>query len=299
MLARISEILLDTYKVKLFDTSDEMFVKTRGKVKKKDSIKVGDIVEISNVSGEHVITEIKKRKNDYIRPPVTNIDYMFIVIAGGIPKPDYLLLDKQIITAVCNKSVPVIVINKMDLEEADEISRYVRKVYEPLGYKVILTNTKGELLVNEIEFKDIPEDSLCAFSGNSGVGKSSIISKIKNDLLLETGSVSDKTGKGKHTTKAVTIYNIKNNDNKNIYFLDTPGFSSFEIYNITAKELKNYYPEFLKYTCDYDDCNHIKEQEKYCKIKSAVVNGEIDKTRYENYIKIYEELTLKEKGMYR
>ena len=300
MLARVIEILLDTYKVNVIDKNENILVKTRGRVKRNSYIKVGDIVEISDAEGEWIITDIHTRKNDYVRPPVTNIDYVFIVIAGGVPKPDYLLLDKQIITGIYNNSLPIIVINKMDLEEAEVISAYVRKVYGKLGYKIILTSTMNNSLLNENCFKDIPEGSLCAFSGNSGVGKSSIISKLKaDDSNLETNAVSDKTGKGRHTTKSVTIYNTVNNENKIVYFLDTPGFSSFDIYNITAKELKNYYPEFIKYTCDYDDCNHINEQEKYCKIKGAVKDGKIDKLRYERYVKIYEELVQKEKRMYK
>ena len=299
MLARVVEILLDTYKVNLFDTNDDMLVKTRGKVKRNNYIKVGDIVEISEAEGEYIITGINPRKNDYVRPPVTNIDYVFIVIAGGIPKPDYLLLDKQIITAVSNNSIPILVINKMDLDKADDIASYVNKVYGNLGYRIILTSTMQDLLLNKSDFEDMPDGCLCAFSGNSGVGKSSIISKLKNnEENLEISAVSDKTGKGRHTTKSVTVYTVVNNNNV-IYYLDTPGFSSFDIYNIKAKELKNYYPEFSKYTCEYDDCNHINEQEKHCRIKSAVSSGEIDKLRYERYLKIYEELTQKEKRMYK
>lgn len=300
MLARIVEILLDTYRINIIDTNENIYVKTRGKVKRNSNIKVGDIAEISNVDGEYIITEIKERKNDYIRPPVSNIDYVFIVIAGGIPKPDYLLLDKQIITAIYNNSIPIIVINKMDLDEANDIASYVKNTYGALGYKIILTSTLNKLLLNENEFKNLPEGSLCAFSGNSGVGKSSIISKINNDEEIpKTNSVSDKTGKGRHTTKAVTIYNIMNNQNKSVYFLDTPGFSSFDIYNIKAEDLKKYYPEFNKYNCEYDDCNHINEQEKYCKVKRAVKDGKIDKLRYEHYVKIYDDLTKKEKRMYK
>ncbi len=300
MLARVIEILLDTYKVNILNINKYVFVKTRGNVKKNGSIKVGDIVEISEVNNEYIITNITKRKNDYIRPPVTNIDYVFIVIAGGIPKPDYLLLDKQIITAMLNNSIPIIVVNKTDLEEAEEISNYVQKVYGNLGYKIILTNTVDDNLVNNDAFRDLPEGSLCAFSGNSGVGKSSIISKLNNsEEVLQTSSVSDKTGKGRHTTKKVTIYTTLNNENKTIYFLDTPGFSSYDIYNIKAKELKMYYPEFNKYTCQYDDCNHINEQEKYCSIKRAVIEGLIDNLRYERYNKIFEELNQKEKRMYK
>ena len=300
MLARVIEILLDTYKVNLFETKQDIVVKTRGNVKKNNYIKVGDIVQISKVDGEYIITGITKRKNDYIRPPAANVDYVFIVIAGGLPKPDYLLLDKQIITAVHNNSIPIIVINKMDLEEADEIANYVKTVYGALGYKIICTSTIEELLLNETDFRNIPEGSLCIFSGNSGVGKSSIISKLKNDKKpLETNTVSDRTGKGRHTTKSVTIYQTLNNEKQKIYFLDTPGFSSFDIYNIKAKDLKKYFPEFVNYTCEYDDCNHINEQEKYCSIKSAVKKCKIDKVRYEHYVKIYEELEQKEKRIYK
>ncbi len=300
MLARVVEILLDKYKVNIFDEKKDIFVKSRGKVKNKGRIKVGDIVELSKVSDEYIITNICERKNDYIRPPVSNIDYIFIVIAAGNPKPDFLLLDKQLIMAKYHNSIPIIVVNKTDLKDSNEISKYVLNTYSKLGYKVILTNTVQDNLLNEDLFKQIKKGSLCAFSGNSGVGKSSIISKIKKDgEVLKINSISDKTGRGRHTTKSVTVYKILNTENETIYFLDTPGFSSFEVINISCKELKNYFTEFNNYKCDYNDCKHINENNKYCKVKSAVNDGNIDKLRYEHYVKIYEELNEKEKRLYK
>ena len=300
MLARVIEILLDKFKVNVINEDLELLVKARGNVKKKEYIKVGDIVELSKIDNEYLIVSVNKRKNDYIRPPAANIDYVFIVIAAGCPKPDYLLLDKQIITAVCNNSIPIIVINKMDLKNSNKVSSYVSDTYAPLGYKIILTSTIDNKLLNENSFRNIPEESLCAFSGNSGVGKSSIISNIKKDKeILDVNSVSHKTGRGRHTTKKVVIYDILNYQNKPIYFLDTPGFSSFELFNISSSDLKLYFSEFLNCHCEYDDCNHINEQEEYCKVKQAVKLGKIDKLRYEHYAKIYEELLQKEKRMYK
>lgn len=300
MLARVIEILADRYKVSSCETNESIFVKSRGKVKKDKYIKVGDLVKLSKVDNESVIESIETRHNDYIRPPAANIDYMFIVIAAGSPKPDFLLLDKQIMTAEYNKCKPIIVVNKSDLEDADEIINYVKETYSKVGYRVIITNTVGNRLLNEELFKQLPAGTLSAFSGNSGVGKSSIISKIKEEnVKLDINSISEKTGKGRHTTKAVTIYNVLNDKNRIIYFLDTPGFSSYEIYNISSKELKHYYTEFNDFKCEYDDCNHINEDVKHCAVKQAINNGQIDKLRYENYIKIYEEIKQKEKRLYK
>lgn len=300
MLARVIEILGDRYKVSMVDTSQNVFVKSRGKVKKDKFIKVGDLVNVSKVNEEYVIESITTRKNDYIRPPVANIDYMFVVVAAGSPKPDFLLLDKQIITTEYNKCQPIIVVNKSDLKNADDVINYVSDVYSKAGYKVIITNTLEETLVNEDIFKDFPAGTLCAFSGNSGVGKSSIISKLKeDDKELDINSISEKTGKGRHTTKSVNVYTISNNDNKKIYFLDTPGFSSFELYNISSNNLKEYYNEFNHFKCEYDDCNHVNEDIKSCRIKQAVKEGYIDKLRYENYCRIYEDIKQKEKNLYK
>lgn len=299
MQARVLDILLDRYKLNILDNNKVVLAICRGKLKKKDYIKVGDIVNIQSVDNEYVISDISKRKNDYIRPPVSNIDYMFIVIAAGSPKPDFLLLDKQLITAEYNNTNPVIVVNKTDLSEAEEICNYVINTYSKLGYTVILTNTIDTKLVNEQLFKDIPKGSLCAFSGNSGVGKSSIISKIKEEAeMLETNSISEKTGRGRHTTKAVSTYTVLNNKGEEIYFLDTPGFSNYDVFNISAKELKKYFHEFNEYVCEYLDCNHINEDIKCCAIKQNVQSGNIDKLRYEHFVRIYEELNKKEKRKY-
>lgn len=300
MLARVIEILADKYKVSINDTCETIFVKSRGKVKKDRYIKVGDLVNLSKIANEYVIESIESRKNDYIRPPVSNIDYMFIVIAAGSPKPDFLLLDKQLITTEYNNCKPILVVNKTDLEGSEEIIEYVQKTYSNIGYKVIRTNTVNNKLLNEDLFKKLPAGSLCAFSGNSGVGKSSIINKLKQENVnLDINSLSEKTGKGRHTTKAVIVYSVLNDNDKVIYFLDTPGFSSYEIYNVSSKELKHYYNEFNNFKCEYDDCNHVNEDIKCCKVKQALEAGAIDKIRYENYLKIYEEIKQKEKRLYK
>lgn len=298
--ARVLDILLDKYSLNILESSQTVLAICRGKIKKKDYIKVGDIVDVEIIDNQYVISNIEKRKNDYIRPPVSNIDYMFIVIAAGSPKPDFLLLDKQLITAEQSNTKPVIVVNKIDLENSNKICDYVLDTYTKLGYTVILTNTVTDSLVNEKLFKDVPKGSLCAFSGNSGVGKSSIISKIKEEAnILETNTISEKTGRGRHTTKAVSTYTVLNNENEKIYFLDTPGFSNYDVFNILAKDLKKYFHEFNEYTCDYLDCNHINEDDKCCKVKANVNLGNIDKLRYEHYVRIYEELSQKEKRRYR
>ena len=150
MQARIIEILLDTYKVSILNQDKEVLVKIRGNVKKKNRIKVGDAVLISKINDEYIITDILKRKNEFIRPPVANVDYVFIVISAGSPKPDFLLLDKQIITSECYNALPIIVINKMDLDNSKEVENYVLRVYGKLGYPVITTSAvEGRRLVND------------------------------------------------------------------------------------------------------------------------------------------------------
>lgn len=136
---------------------------------------------------------------------------------------------------------------------------------------------------------------ISAFSGNSGVGKSSISKVIIGKDNIVVGEIGDKTKKGKHTTKHVRLYNI----DKDTYILDTPGFSSFELYDMSYKDLKKYYTEFLEYPCEYDDCNHVNEKEDVCSIKKNVELGNIDKPRYERYVYIYEKLKEKEDRKYK
>jgi ribosome biogenesis GTPase len=280
--ARVTGILLDKYILE--DEYGNMIEAViRGNAKKKNNILVGDKVKFEKVYDKNVITAVEQRKNCLIRPPVCNIDTLVIVISVADPKPDYILLDKEIILCLARNIEPIICINKIDLENKAEIE-YINSVYANLGIKVILTSTKtGDGIDN---LKKALIGKVSAFSGNSGVGKSSISKKIMNLDEIVIGDLGDKTKRGKHTTKHVRLYKIEDKT----YILDTPGFSSYELYDISYKNLKDYYPDFFEANCEFDDCNHVNESEDVCQVKKNVSLGKIDKLRYERYVYIFQKL---------
>lgn len=289
--AKVTSILLDKYILKDKNNNVIEAVLT-GNMKKRHNVLVGDNVVYEKSYDKYVITDILERKNELIRPPVANIDNLVIVISIDNPKPDYLLLDKEIILSLSKNITPIICVNKVDLDNKDEV-KYIDTVYKKLGIKVIYTSVKENTGIDELK-KEI-KGSVSAFSGNSGVGKSSLSQKIIDieDILI--GDIGEKTKKGKHTTKSVKLYNI----DEDTYILDTPGFSSYELFGVSYKELKNYYTEFIEYNCDYDDCNHVNESEKVCSIKNNVLVGNIDKNRYERYVYLYKNLKEKEDRKYK
>lgn len=279
IIARVTEILLDKYILKSDTGIIEAF--KRGNIK-KNNILVGDIVECEKSYDKYMIAKVLERKNQVIRPPVANIDQMIIVLSITNPVPDYILLDKQLVLCKSKNITPIICINKIDLSDDLE---YINQVYSKLGVKVFFVSSKENIGISEL--KQCLVAKVSAFSGNSGVGKSSIIKKIvgeKHDILV--GNLGNKTNKGKHTTKYVKIYEFMEDS----YILDTPGFSSYELYDINYKELKNYYEEFLTCKCDYDDCRHVLEDESVCDVKRKVNSKLIDKDRYDRYVYIYGKL---------
>lgn len=287
---QIKEILLDKYIVKCVGEDKDIEATIRGNVKKSTNVLVGDLVMVEETYDKNIITKVYNRKNSLIRPPVANIDNLVIVISLDMPKPDYMLLDKELILCFSKNIKPIIVVNKIDLddkkENLEEIE-YIRKVYEKIGIDVIYTSVINDLGIDTLKSKLC--NGLSAFSGNSGVGKSSIIRKIMGDMTdenIKIGDIANKTKRGKHTTKYVKLYELE----ESIYVLDTPGFSSYELYDIDYKTIKHYYPEFKKNNCMYDDCMHINEDEEVCDIKGKIFNGEIDLGRYDRYVKIYNKL---------
>ena len=207
---------------------------------------------------------------------------MVIVISIKNPLPDYILLDKEIILCIKKNITPIICVNKIDLDENDKEIEYIDSVYKKIGIEVIHTSINNKDKIDNLKQKLYGKTSV--FSGNSGVGKSSITSMIINEDV-EIGMLG-KTQKGKHTTKKVSLYSIDNCS----YILDTPGFSSYELYDISHKELKNYYKEFSNLKCEYEDCSHILESSDICEVKRKVNEGYIDKGRYDRYVYIYNKL---------
>lgn len=251
---------------------------------------VGDRVEIDIVEEYKktaVITKILPRDNYIKRPKLANLTRLIFVISAKEPKPDLLLLDKQLAFAEFLGIEPVIVINKMDLEN-EEIINNIKNIYENIGYKVLITSAKQKQGIEEV--RKVLQGQVSAFSGNSGVGKSTILNGIFGKDLTKEGVISSKNKKGKNTTTVVQLYKI---DNKT-YIADTPGFSTFDIYEIETTNLYKYFREFKEEekNCKFVGCTHIKEQE--CGIRMALEEGRVRKERYENYIKIYKDLKDKE-----
>lgn len=285
MIARVKEIVLNEYILENIEDNSEIKASLRGNIKRKNGILVGDLVEVEVCYDRYMIKKILPRKNSLIRPPVANIDNLVIVVSLSTPSPDFFLLDKQIVLAKFKDILPIIVINKIDLNISDITNKdlsYIKNVYGNLGFQIIEVSAKNNIGIDVL--KEKLHNKISAFSGNSGVGKSSIINKIfgTNSLTFE---VAKKTNRGRHTTKHVKIYK-----NEDMYVLDTPGFSSYELYDIEYKELKNYYPDFLECKCDYLDCSHVFENEKVCGVKKAINDGRIDKNRYDRYVELFKKL---------
>ena len=218
---------------------------------------------------------------------MANITQIVLVVSSKHPKPDLLMLDKQLAFAelLCIKAI--IVLNKTDLDK-EQSFKTIKNVYENIGYTVIETEAKTQKGV--IELIEQLKDNINAFSGNSGVGKSTLINAIFDNEMTQEGEISKKNKRGKNTTTSTKLYEIDNNT----YIADTPGFSTFDISEIESKDLAMYFKEFEQYIpeCEFVGCTHIKEQS--CGIKKAVKEGKIEQERYNRFCKIYEELKQKE-----
>lgn len=247
---------------------------------------VGDKVEIDVLDESKstaIITKIFDRTNYIKRPKLANITKLVFVISSKNPKPDLLMLDKQLAFAEFLGIEAIIVINKIDLEKEENIE-IVKCIYENIGYKVITTNAKQREGIEELK-KEL-SNNISAFSGNSGVGKSTLLNAIFEKNITEEGQISIKNKKGKNTTTAIKLYEIE----KDTYIADTPGFSVFDIYEIETTDLFKYFRELKEHEkdCEFVGCTHIKEKE--CGIRKALEKGKISNSRYQNYIKIYEDL---------
>ena len=244
---------------------------------------VGDRVEFSDK--ENVIEKIYDRDNYIKRPKIANITQIVFIISMKNPKPDLLLLDKQLAFASQLGVKSLIAINKCDLVDEKEVQS-ISQIYDKIGYKVIKIKAKEKMGIQELS--DNLKGEVSVLAGNSGVGKSTIINALFNDLITEEGEISKKNKKGKNTTTLVRLYEL----DPNTFVADAPGFSAFDIYEIEKEDLAHYFIEFAEYMkdCSYVGCSHINESEKECKVKQAYLEGKISNSRYNNYCKIYEEL---------
>lgn len=259
--------------------------KARGIFRKNNIIpNVGDMVKISlNRETFSTIEEILPRKNSLVRPPVSNIDKLFIVSSTCDPAPNMLIIDKMIAIAIYKGIEPVLVLSKVDIETRDDIC----KIYRDANIKVVECSSKTMQGKEEIE--KLIEKGINVFIGNSGVGKSSLLNTICPQLSLATGVTSKKLGRGKHTTRHIELFKI----DEETYLADTPGFSIVDIQkfeNIKKDDLASCFPEFKPYiyNCKFNSCSHTCE--KGCAVIEALKIGKISKSRHNNYVEIYNEL---------
>jgi len=285
---QIISIVSNLYQVELENRIIECV--PRGKIKQTElSPVVGDYVEIEEIENETskgVIVNILERTMYSKRPKMANLTQIILVVSLKSPKPDLMLLDKQLAYAEYLNIKPIICINKIDLGKEEQIKE-IYDTYQKIGYRVIITCAKNKEGIEEL--RKLLNNEITAFSGNSGVGKSTLINSLFEENKAEEGEVSLKNQRGKNTTTNVTLYKTNNG-----YIADTPGFSTFSVEEIESKDLSKYFIEFKEYLkdCEYLDCEHEKEEN--CGIKKAIEENKIDRRRYERYCKIKNELKDKE-----
>jgi len=258
-----------------------------GRFRKEGEIPiVGDLVRIKLTAEEAdkgYVEEIMPRKNAFIRPPVANIDQLLITMAVGEPEPNLRLVDRLTVAAEAMSVMPVICINKVDLDMNRAMQ--IEEIYKKTGYQVILSSREDNLGTDAL--KDVLKDKITALAGNSGVGKSSILNRLDADFVLETGTVSEKTRRGRHTTRHTELFELPFGG----YVFDTPGFSAYGTETLSKEELAGLFPEMVKYIggCRFAGCAHVAEPS--CSVKEAVRSGEIAPERYESYVALYQEIS--------
>ena len=266
-----------------YDVQTETAVITcraRGHMRRGQIPLVGDLVEISVEKGRGMLEKILPRKNSFVRPAVAILDLLVVIAANVNPVTEPFLIDR--VAAIAgDQEVPVCVcVNKCDMDPGEDLAR----IYRQAGYTVIQTSAETGLGVEEL--RQVVSGKFAAFTGNSGVGKSSILNALEPELKLQVGEVSEKLGRGRHTTRHVQLYRIGD-----ALIADTPGFSSFDTdqMEVILKENLQYaFPEFGRYLgqCQFRDCSH--RSEPGCAVTAALAAGEIGRSRYDSYLRLYE-----------
>ena len=262
---------------------------------KTSKICVGDMVEICEVDGAFQISKQYPRHNFLIRPPVANIDKLFIVVCA-VPEPDFFVVDKMLLFAYVNGIEPIILVNKVD-EFGFDLFENLKSVYQNVC-QIFCVSARSGYNINVL--KEAMHSSICAFAGQSAVGKSSLVNSLIPTLSQKVGEISQKIERGKNTTTHCKLCEVE----EDTYIIDTPGFSLIDEYYLPIKydELSSFYPDFLQYAdgCKFKNtCDHINERQSDCMIKQKVAEGEIDVGRYERYKQIYEGLKMRWKNEHR
>ena len=245
-----------------------------------DNVKIAILDETKRIGN---IEEILPRKNELISPAVSNIDMALVIFAAAKPEPSFNLLDRFLCMMEYQQVPVTICFNKCDLI-TEEQQKELESIYQPAGYDVIFTSAKETENIDTLKF--LLQGKTTAVAGPSGVGKSSLINKLQDKVCMETGDISQKIERGKHTTRHSEIIPI----GEDAYIMDTPGFSSMDVPGFEKEDLWTCYPEFLPFepNCRFRGCSHIKEPD--CGIKEALEMGKISKVRYDNYVLLYEEV---------
>ena len=280
---RIQKALSGFYYVNI--GAEVLTCRARGKFRKEGvSPLVGDRVEVRELgSGEGVVEAVLPRKNAFARPAVANIDQLVVIASGAIPKTDPFLIDRVASIAALKGCDVVVLLNKCDLDSADELY----EIYNAAGFPTLRVSAETGEGIEEL--KPLIAGKLSAFTGNSGVGKSSILNALDPEFNIQVGDVSQALGRGRHTTRHVELFRLSCGAD----VVDSPGFSSFETDELNL-ELKHHLPEtFVEFRpyldqCRFVGCSHTKE--KGCAVLEAVREGKIQKSRHVSYIRLYEEL---------
>ena len=267
------------------DDGELLTCRARGKFRREGvSPLVGDRVEVRELGGgEGFVEKILPRRNAFARPAVANIDQMVVIASGAVPRTDPFLIDRVAAIAALKDCEVVVALNKCDLDPADDLYQ----IYTAAGFPTVrLSAATGEGLD---QLRELISGKLSAFTGNSGVGKSSILNALDPTFHLQVGEISDALGRGRHTTRHVELYRLSSGAE----VVDSPGFSSFETDELKL-ELKHRLPETFREfgpylgQCRFQGCSHTKE--KGCAVLEAVRAGEIPRSRHQSYLRLYEEL---------